>query len=218
MKNKQNMTTGEVGRLCGVAPRTVTKWFDSGHLRGWRIPGSNDRRFHRDDVLAFLVASGMARHAAKLRAAGSVVLWGCSDALSACLETRGLRPVPAEHEFGVGVLFAAEEAPRAVVIDMNHAGAVPALGAAGRMKAVAGAAGALLLAVLTDDFGDPCDGRLADAGFHAAVAADAPPSAVADALAWWDDRVRSTQSHKAYLFPNSGAVGLVGPAESALTA
>ena len=43
-RSKDVLTTGEVAKICKVAPRTVTKWFDSGQLRGYRIPGSKDRR------------------------------------------------------------------------------------------------------------------------------------------------------------------------------
>lgn len=43
-KGKSVLTTGEVARICNVAPRTVSKWFDSGQLKGYRIPGSRDRR------------------------------------------------------------------------------------------------------------------------------------------------------------------------------
>ena len=31
-------TTGQVAKICKVAPRTVSKWFDSGRLKGYRIP------------------------------------------------------------------------------------------------------------------------------------------------------------------------------------
>ena len=41
---KTIFTTGQVAKICKVAPRTVSKWFDSGRLRGYRIPGSQDRR------------------------------------------------------------------------------------------------------------------------------------------------------------------------------
>jgi excisionase family DNA binding protein len=41
---KQVYTTGEAARLLCVAPRTVCKWFDSGRLKGFRVPGSQDRR------------------------------------------------------------------------------------------------------------------------------------------------------------------------------
>ena len=38
--DKEVLTTGEVAKICNVAPRTVSKWFDSGSLKGYRIPGS----------------------------------------------------------------------------------------------------------------------------------------------------------------------------------
>lgn len=41
------LTTGIIAKLCGVAPRTATKWIDSGLLKGFRIPGSQDRRVTR---------------------------------------------------------------------------------------------------------------------------------------------------------------------------
>lgn len=47
-------TTGEVARICNVAPRTVSKWFDSGRLKGYRIPGSNDRRFPAAHLFRFM--------------------------------------------------------------------------------------------------------------------------------------------------------------------
>ena len=56
---KEILTTGEVARICHVAPRTVSKWFDSGKLRGYRIPGSRDRRIPRRQLLAFMRAYGL---------------------------------------------------------------------------------------------------------------------------------------------------------------
>ncbi|MFZ9692394.1 MAG: response regulator, partial [Phycisphaerales bacterium] len=41
-------------RICNVASRTVSKWFDSGQLRGYRIPGSKDRRIPLANLLAFM--------------------------------------------------------------------------------------------------------------------------------------------------------------------
>jgi len=52
-------TTGQVAKICKVAPRTVSKWFDSGRLRGYRIPGSQDRRIPRDNLIRFLKEHGM---------------------------------------------------------------------------------------------------------------------------------------------------------------
>lgn len=48
-----------MARICQVAPRTVSKWFDQGQLRGYRIPGSRDRRIPVDQLVAFLRANGM---------------------------------------------------------------------------------------------------------------------------------------------------------------
>jgi two-component system, OmpR family, response regulator RpaA len=56
---KQVFTTGQVAKICQVAPRTVSKWFDSGKLRGYRIPGSQDRRIPREQLIRFLKENGM---------------------------------------------------------------------------------------------------------------------------------------------------------------
>ena len=48
------LTTGQIARICNVAPRTVSKWFDLGQLRGYRIPGSRDRRVPLDQLIRFM--------------------------------------------------------------------------------------------------------------------------------------------------------------------
>jgi excisionase family DNA binding protein len=53
------LTTGEVAKLCNVAPRTVSKWFDSGQLKGYRIPGSKDRRIPVSELMRFMKAHGI---------------------------------------------------------------------------------------------------------------------------------------------------------------
>lgn len=58
-RNKDVLTTGEVARICKVAPRTVTKWFDSGQLRGYRIPGSKDRRIPITQLIRFMRQNNM---------------------------------------------------------------------------------------------------------------------------------------------------------------
>ncbi len=58
-KVKDVLTTGEVARLCNVAPRTVSKWFDTGQLRGYRIPGSKDRRIPLHHLIRFMKIHGM---------------------------------------------------------------------------------------------------------------------------------------------------------------
>ncbi len=53
---KEVLTTGEVAKICNVAPRTVSKWFDSGTLGGYRIPGSKDRRIPVSELVKFMRA------------------------------------------------------------------------------------------------------------------------------------------------------------------
>ncbi len=53
-RSKSVLTTGEVAKICNVAPRTVSKWFDSGQLKGYRIPGSKDRRIPADELIQFM--------------------------------------------------------------------------------------------------------------------------------------------------------------------
>ena len=55
-KKNDVLTTGQVAQICNVAPRTVTKWFDSGQLKGYRIPGSRDRRIPATELLRFMKA------------------------------------------------------------------------------------------------------------------------------------------------------------------
>ncbi len=58
-KLKDILTTGEVAQICKVAPRTVSKWVDTGQLRGYRIPGSRDRRVPLQQLIRFMRAHGM---------------------------------------------------------------------------------------------------------------------------------------------------------------
>ncbi len=53
-KGKNVLTTGDVAKICNVAPRTVSKWFDNGQLKGYRIPGSKDRRIPVSELIRFM--------------------------------------------------------------------------------------------------------------------------------------------------------------------
>lgn len=56
---KTVFTTGEVGKICKVAIRTVRRWFDSARLPGYRIQGSKARRIPRQSLVEFLKTYGM---------------------------------------------------------------------------------------------------------------------------------------------------------------
>lgn len=59
LKRRDILTTGQVSKICNVAPRTVCRWFDSGKLRGYRIPGSKDRRIPLSGLMRFMKAHNM---------------------------------------------------------------------------------------------------------------------------------------------------------------
>lgn len=51
---KSIFTTGEVAKVCKLSQQTVIRCFDSGRLRGYRVPGSRFRRIPRDALIAFM--------------------------------------------------------------------------------------------------------------------------------------------------------------------
>lgn len=56
---KDVYTTGEVAKICNVTIRTVIKWFESGVLKGFKIPSSRDRRIPHTSLVAFMKENGL---------------------------------------------------------------------------------------------------------------------------------------------------------------
>lgn len=79
-------TTGQVAKICKVAPRTVSKWFDSGRLQGYRIPGSQDRRIPRQHLIRFLKEHGMPLGELEEESMGKVLLVGTDGQIRSSLE------------------------------------------------------------------------------------------------------------------------------------
>lgn len=53
------LMTGEAAKICKVSRKMVVRWFDSGRLKGYRTPGSQQRRIPREYLVQFLKANGM---------------------------------------------------------------------------------------------------------------------------------------------------------------
>jgi excisionase family DNA binding protein len=51
---KTVFTTGEAAEICKVSQQTIIRCFDSGRLKGFRVPGSRFRRIPRDALVAFM--------------------------------------------------------------------------------------------------------------------------------------------------------------------
>lgn len=99
-KGKNVLTTGDVAKICNVAPRTVSKWFDSGQLKGYRIPGSKDRRIPLSELVRFMKAHNMPTEALSVGKLRILVVDGAERAkadLVDSLTTRGSYEVEAAY-------------------------------------------------------------------------------------------------------------------------
>jgi hypothetical protein len=79
------LTSGQIAKLSGVAARTASKWIDRGILKGFRIPGSLDRRVYRSDLVEFLTARGMRVPVELQDVTRRVLLVSCGPATCAAL-------------------------------------------------------------------------------------------------------------------------------------
>lgn len=56
---KTVFTTGEAAKICKVSQQTIIRCFDSGQLKGFRVPGSRFRRIPRDILYKFMKDNGI---------------------------------------------------------------------------------------------------------------------------------------------------------------
>jgi len=127
---KNVFTTGEVAKICNVAPRTVSKWFDAGHLRGYRIPGSKDRRIPLDQLVRFMKAHGIPLNGLEGGSTRILVLDG-DRAFGAAIEAalgaeRGYEISTATSAFEAGIA-AHELAPHVLLVDVTLPDVTPKL-------------------------------------------------------------------------------------------
>ena len=119
---KEVLTTGEVARLCHVAPRTVSKWFDAGKLRGYRIPGSRDRRIPTNHLLAFMRAHGIPLDDLDGGSCRVMIVGADQNGLAAALAGSNRLDVRvAQNGFEAGVI-AQQYRPHVIIIDVSADG------------------------------------------------------------------------------------------------
>ena len=59
MRRKSVYTTGEAAEICKLSQQTVIRCFDSGQLKGFRVPGSKFRRIPRAELMSFMKVNGI---------------------------------------------------------------------------------------------------------------------------------------------------------------
>ena len=134
-KGKNVLTTGDVAKICNVAPRTVSKWFDTGQLKGYRIPGSKDRRIPVSELIRFMKAHNMPAPTLPVGKIRVLIVNSNEDAASALadtLQTKGDYEVEtAGSNFETGAV-ALKFAPHVVLVSLL----AEAIDAAGICKSI----------------------------------------------------------------------------------
>jgi len=120
-KGKNVLTTGDVARICNVAPRTVSKWFDNGQLKGYRIPGSKDRRIPVSELVRFMKVNNMPATTLPIGKIRVLIVdsdWDAASALADTLRTRADYEVQTvRNNFETG-LIAQKFAPHVLLISL----------------------------------------------------------------------------------------------------
>jgi excisionase family DNA binding protein len=150
---KTIFTTGQVAKICKVAPRTVSKWFDSGRLRGYRIPGSQDRRIPREHLIRFLKEHGMPLGELEDEAMGKILLVGADGNVRSNLDE-----LMGNNDFKIDVAASGFEAgiqaeslhPDCVVVDFGM-GRQEALMIAQNLRKNTEYSETVLIALLSDE-------------------------------------------------------------------
>lgn len=147
-------TTGQVAKICKVAPRTVSKWFDSGRLKGYRIPGSQDRRIPREYLIRFLKEHGMPLGDLEDEALAKVLIVAQDQVLIENLrrelpEDRGFRTAMAASGFEAGIQSESFH-PDCIIVDFSI-GQIEALQICQNLRRNSDFSETILIALLPDD-------------------------------------------------------------------
>jgi two-component system response regulator RpaA len=120
-KRKDVLTTGQVAQICNVAPRTVTKWFDSGQLKGYRIPGSKDRRIPTTELIRFMKAHDIPTDELEIGQVRILIIdtnWEYSEKMAdAFKEKKNYQVHTASNSFDAG-LIAQKVIPHIIMINL----------------------------------------------------------------------------------------------------
>jgi len=147
-------TTGQVAKICKVAPRTVSKWFDSGRLKGYRIPGSQDRRIPRDFLIKFLKEHGMPLGDLEDETLAKVLIVAQDQVLIENLK----RELPGDRQFKVAVAASGFDAgiqaesfhPDCIIVDFSI-GKMESLQICQNLRRNGEFSDVILIALLPDD-------------------------------------------------------------------
>ena len=166
-RRKDVFTMGEVANICRVSVRTVTRWFDSGYLKGYRIPGRQERRVFLEDLVRFLKDRGIPLRELKDYVQYKVLI-AVADSTFDRLLRESLSKIEgcefrfASSAFEAGVLMVGIR-PNAIVIDFSL-GRREAIEIASNLRKDDTYATALIIGLASEDEAEP--ERLLQYGFN----------------------------------------------------
>ena len=118
---KTVFTTGEAAKICKVSQQTIIRCFDSGQLKGFRVPGSRFRRIPREQLFSFMRDNGIPTDALESGKRKVLVVDDDQDLVDLIvdmLEKDGRFEVKSVNNgFGAGVMLK-EYRPDLVVLDV----------------------------------------------------------------------------------------------------
>jgi len=111
---KTVFTTGEAAKICKVSQQTIIRCFDSGQLKGFRVPGSRFRRIPREALYRFMKENSIPTDALESGRRSGCVVDLISEVLAgdARFETKVVN-----NGFGAGML-AKEYHPDLIILDV----------------------------------------------------------------------------------------------------
>lgn len=157
------LTTSQVAKICHVATRTVSNWFDSGRLKGYRIPGSAHRRVPLHYLIEFLKENRMPLGGLAAQVTTQILVLSKDLDLIASLR----REFPAGGSYEIAAVasefdagFQAQGVPPACVLIDFSIGRAESLRICERLRRNSRSADAVLVAILPDNGLKPAPGHL----------------------------------------------------------
>ncbi len=120
-QTKTVYTTGEAAKICKVSQQTIIRCFDSGQLKGFRVPGSRFRRIPRDVLFKFMKENGIPTDALESGKRKALVVdddLSLSDLVKDVLEADGrFETRVANNGFDAGMMTR-EYRPDVIILDV----------------------------------------------------------------------------------------------------
>ena len=118
---KTVFTTGEAAKICKVSQQTIIRCFDSGQLKGFRVPGSKFRRIPREILYKFMKDNGIPTDALESGKRKALIVdddEDLVDLIRECLESDSRFDVRAANNgFDAGMMVK-EYHPDIIVLDV----------------------------------------------------------------------------------------------------